>query len=231
MTSTKIRMNGGKTHEVIRAEIISGQWVPGERIQPAVLAERYGVSTTRIREALTRLAGEGFATMEPNKGFFAPVLSLEELRDQTELRCRAEELGIELALARGDLAWESQLTAIHHQLSRTPRRGPHDPLHVADDWEGVHQEFHRTLLEPCKVPALLELSRRLSDSTQLYRRWAAPTTAASERNVEAEHQAILDAALARDAKLAADLLRSHYERTMDVVLRSGLAETATLPQV
>ncbi|SFI61186.1 DNA-binding transcriptional regulator, GntR family [Microbacterium saccharophilum] len=215
---------GKRIHDVVRADILGGKWMPGERLQPAVLATSYQTSTTVVREALTRLAGENFIDIQPNRGFFVPRLSLDVLRDLTEVRCRTESLAIELAVDRGDLAWEAELTAAHHTLARTPRRGAHDPQHVSETWAEVHRAFHMKLIDACDVPVLIDFSRRLADATELYRRWAAPSTAATTRSAEEEHAAILAATLSRDAQLASELLRQHYERTVQVVLESGLVE-------
>jgi len=223
---TTARHRGKRIHDTIRREILNGAWRPGERLQPGDLADRYSTSTTVVREALTRLAGEGFVSLVPNRGFFVPTLSLESLRDLTEVRCRTEALAIELALERGDVAWESALIASHHTLSRTPRRNPDDPYHTSEEWADAHREFHNQLISACRVPVLTELSSKLADATELHRRWAAPSPPASTRDVEAEHTAILEAALARDAALAGALLREHYERTVQIVLESGLADGA-----
>ncbi|CAN5230822.1 GntR family transcriptional regulator [soil metagenome] len=220
----KAQERGTRIHDRIRLDILHGTWAPGQKLQPTTLSGIYDTSTTVVREALTRLAGENFLEVEPNRGFFVPLLSLNVLRDLTEVRCRTESLAAELAIERGDLDWESDLIAAHHQLSRTPRRGTDDPEHVADNWSEVHRNFHAKLIEACRVPVLIELSRRLSDSTELYRRWAAPSPAASSRDVEREHEELLAAALGRDAALTSALLRDHYEKTVQVVLESGLAE-------
>jgi DNA-binding GntR family transcriptional regulator len=228
ITTSRSRTTG--VHERIRSDVLGGRWRPGEKLQPVTLSEFYETSTTVIREALTRLAGENFVVVEPNRGFFVPRLSLDELRDLTEVRCRNEGLAVELAIERGDLAWESELIAAHYQLSRTPRRGIDDPEHVADAWAEAHRAFHAKLIEACRVPLLLGLSRQLSDSIDLYRRWAAPSPAASSRDVEHEHEAILNATVIRDPSLAVRLLRQHYETTVDVVLRSGLVDGVSLPE-
>lgn len=222
MITESYRGNG--VHGQIHACILGGEWAPGEKLKPAALAERYNTSTTVVREALTRLAGEKFVIMEPNRGFFVPMLSLSELRDVTEVRCRVEAWALEMAVERGDLSWESALMAAHHQLARTPRRDEDDPSHVTEAWEQAHRDFHRKLIEPCGFQVLLNVSEQLQNTTELYRRWAAPSNAAAHREVEAEHREILDAVVARDAVLGAALLRTHYENTMDVVLSSGLLE-------
>lgn len=205
---------------LVRADILAAQWPPGARLQVGQLSERYATSSTVVREALTRLAGERLVTFRPNRGFFVAQLSLDELQDVNELRCRIEEFGIGLAVERGDLAWESELIAVHHTLERTPRRRPDDPHHITDEWFVAHQAFHAKLIEPCRLPVLVDLAAILADATALYRQWTAPSPKAESRPIEAEHRAILDAVLARDAELAGRLLREHYTRTLEVIAAS-----------
>jgi DNA-binding GntR family transcriptional regulator len=227
VVTTRTRLKD--VHESIRADILLGTWRPGKKIRPTELADRYATSTTVVREALTRLAGEDFVSVEHNRGFFVPHLSLDELRDLTEVRCRTEGMAIEFAIQRGDLAWESELIAAHYQLTKTPRRRFDDPLHVADAWADSHRAFHAKLIEASHVPVLMSLSRQLADATGMYRRWSASSTAASGRDVEREHREILDATIARDANRATMLLRHHFETTLEVVVRSGLVEGVSLP--
>jgi DNA-binding GntR family transcriptional regulator len=186
------------------------------------LAQQFGTSTTVVREALTLLSGDGLVVSRANHGFTVPMLDLRELRDITELRCVTEDLAAHLATQRGDLAWESRLTASHHRLDRTPRRLSDEPSHINPEWATAHREFHHELIAACESDAILRLSSNLADSTELYRRWAAPSKAASQRNVEAEHKHLLDAALAHDGDELGRSLRSHYEATVAVVLKAGL---------
>lgn len=206
-------------HELIHADILAGVWKPGAKLQPTDLAERFGASTTVIREALKHLAGEGVVATQPNRGFFLPELSLDELRDLTEVRCRNEGLAIEFAIARGDLAWESEVIAAHHRLAQTARSDS-DQTHA---WRDAHREFHATLIAAAGVPPLTEFCRRLSRQTELYRRWAARSAESDDRDVEREHREIVDAVLSRDAELAAERLAGHYRRTVDDILRDGFA--------
>jgi DNA-binding GntR family transcriptional regulator len=212
--------------EQLREGILFGVWVPGSRLSPAALAKQFELSTTIIRESLTRLAGEGLIKILPNRGFFIPELSLRELSDLTELRIVSEALALRLSLTRGDLEWESDLISAHHLLARTQRRSPSDPNHFTPEWERRHQAFHQALIAGSGCETMVSLSANLATKTSLYRQWAAPSPAAQKRDIEREHQAILDAALARDVDGAIELLSAHYQRTVDVVLKSGLASEA-----
>jgi DNA-binding GntR family transcriptional regulator len=213
----------------IRNAILDGRWAPGERLPPAAMAKQFGASSTVVREALTKLNGDGLVAFERNRGFFVRSLDLGELRDITELRCVSEALAARLAVERGDLQWESELIAAHHQLVRTPRRLPGEPERISSEWAAVHRSFHAKLLEPCASVHMLRLADNLADSTELYRRWAATSDAAVHRDVEREHAEILEAALSREAEHLGALLRAHYETTVHVVLEAGLmqAESTT----
>lgn len=205
----------------MRNDILSGRWAPGEKLQLAALSKHYQTSSTVIREALTRLVGDRLVLLKPNRGFFVPTLSLAELKDINELRCRSEEFGIGLAIERGDLAWESDLIAAHHTLERTPYRDTAD-AQLTEAWNHAHQAFHAKLLEACGVPVLIDLCSTLSDLSQLYGRWAGNATRGTKRDIAREHRNILNAALERDAKGASRLIREHYEITLNAILKSGI---------
>lgn len=216
----------GEVREMLRADIFAAQWAPGTRLQIGDLSTKYSASSTVVRDALTRLAGEKLLQFQPNRGYYVAEYTFDELRDIGELRCRIEEYGLTLAIERGDLEWESELIAVHHRLERTPRRGPDDPHHITAEWFRAHQAFHAKLLEACRVPMLTDFATTLSDATALYRLWTAPAPRAESRDIEAEHQAIVEATLAHDAPRATELLREHYMRTITIIGELEFASTA-----
>lgn len=216
---------GGQARETLRGWLLEGRWQPGDRLQPVALAEETGWSTTVVREALTHLSGEGLLAIQPNKGFFVPQLTIDELTWITELRCRTEELAVGLAIERGDLTWETDLIAAHHRLSRTMPRADDSGFGAA--WLEAHHAFHSTLIAACGVDKLCEIASNLNDATMLFRRWALPSKGHQQRDVAAEHQAILDAALERDVALTQRLLRQHYESTLTHIAEAGLRTATT----
>lgn len=207
--------------DAMRKDILEGRWAPGAKLQLTTLSAHYTTSSTVIREALTRLVGDHLVTLRPNQGFFVPELSLAELGDITEMRCVNESLAVAMAIERGPIAWESELIAVHHTLERTMRRSREDPDVHTEQWNDAHQAFHAKLVEACGVPLLISLTSTLSDLTQLYGRWAGVATRDVNRDVDKEHREILAAALDRDAKRTAALLRKHYETTLSAVRNAG----------
>lgn len=207
---------------LLRGGILSGLLEPGERLQPAVLARKHGTSTTVIREALARLNSEGLVIAHPNHGFYVKDLALSELRDLTLVRSHNDTFALQLAIERGDVTWEAGIMSAYHILSQTPRRTPDDPTHTSEAWSVAHRAFHIKLVEACGIRMLIETSEALFDTTELYRRWAAPSADASKRSVDDEHRAILEACLARDANQAQEKLQAHYETSLQVILKAGL---------
>ncbi len=176
-----------------------------------------------VREALTRLTGEGLVESEPQYGFRVRALSATDLRHLTEARGEIETLVLRRAVEHGGLAWESEVLAAHHRLERTPQAAPEDPDRLSDDWAAAHATYHRVLLAGCPNPRLLAVAESLRDSAELYRRWSVPMDH-SHRDIPAEHRAILDAVLGHDPDAAAAALQAHIQRTTDILLDHGGSE-------
>lgn len=208
-------------YELMSHDIMNGRWTPGTALRPGELSKAYGTSTTVIREVLVRLGAERLAVSEPSKGFSVPALTSTDIEDLTLVRIHNDTLALRLSIERGGIDWETDLMTRHHVLSRTDRRSPDDPLHIRDEWSIAHREFHATLVAGSRVGLLIDLSKTLFDSTELYRRWAAPTPAALQRDVPHEHELIMRAALDRDPDAATRLLTEHYQRSLEVMLAAG----------
>lgn len=78
-------MNPGATSErvfdALKRDILSGNVAPGQKLEPAALAERVNSSVTPVRDALHRLAGEGLVEMRASDGFHLPFVTEPGLRD------------------------------------------------------------------------------------------------------------------------------------------------------
>lgn len=78
-------MNAAKTlarvYVDLKSRIMSGEFAPGDRLDPSILAHDLNSSTTPVREALHRLAGERMVANHSNEGFRLPLVSEAGLRD------------------------------------------------------------------------------------------------------------------------------------------------------
>lgn len=78
-------MNSGPTaervHETLRQRIMSREFRPGDRLDPAVLAAPLSSSVTPVRDALHLLTGEGLVETRTSGGFHIPALDEPALKD------------------------------------------------------------------------------------------------------------------------------------------------------
>lgn len=208
----------------LRGDILAGRHHPGERLRYSELCDSYATSTGVLREALLRLAEQGLVIGEAQHGFRVVPLSPADLRELTEARSELETLTLRLAMTNGDIDWESRLIAAHHKLARTEQLDPEDPERLSDVWVSAHEEFHAALLDGCTNQRLKSIAGTLRASAELYRRWSVPLGRESERDVPAEHAAILEATIARDITLATDRLGQHVRLTTEILLASQGAD-------
>jgi DNA-binding GntR family transcriptional regulator len=221
---TSLNLTQG-AYEDLRADLLSCRILPGSRLKIQDLCTRLSVSLGAIREALSRLTSEGLVVAEPQRGFRAAPISPEDLSDLTRVRIEIETLCLRRAIELGDVDWEARLVAAFHRLSRTPERAPNDPVRSNDEWAAAHAAFHLALVEGCGSPWLLRLHSQLYDQSERYRRLSV-SLARQTRRIGDEHQAIMDAALGRDAEKAVALVTAHMTETTNILLTAKIDPAA-----
>ncbi|WP_067494907.1 GntR family transcriptional regulator [Actinoplanes sp. TFC3] len=200
-----------RVYAALRSAVLHGDFAPQQPLKPQELATTHGVSLAVAREALLRLVGEGLAERLPNRGFAVPATGAERWQQLAEARATIEPAALRLAIERGDLEWETRVRAAQHRLAGTPVYERDGDRHFSDAWSQAHRGFHRTLLEACGNDVLLDTFDRLWTASELARRWS--VVSSPGRDGSAEHRALEEAALARDADRAAALLHHHVSRT------------------
>lgn len=211
-----------RAYRRLRAEILQGELMPGERLRAAELQDRFQLGLTPIREALMRLSSESLVEAEANRGSRVPDASAAELVDLMSTRRVIERACLTAAIARGDAAWEAEIVAAMHLLSRTPLPADPDDRAAASLWEAQHRRFHHALVAACGSEWLLRFWNTLADHSERYRKVRLlhrRETRAEVRDVAAEHQEIMAAVLARDVARAAGLMDAHLIATEKSVVR------------
>ncbi len=201
----------GEVFDALRSELLDGVLAPGQKLRMVELADRFRVSQSVVREALTRLAEQGLAVATPQRGFRVRELSVQDITDLTESRVQIESAALRLAIERGDVRWETDVLSTHHILERTPVT--RDDGRVNEEWAVHHREFHRALLAGCGNARLAAVAQSLRDSAELYRRWYWVLTDHQDRDIAAEHRRLKEFVLARDTDDAIEVLTEHIERT------------------
>lgn len=216
------RTLANQAQDLLRRDILSGSLSPGQRLRTKDLQTRYGLGLSPLRESLQRLSAEGMVVNDAQRGFAVAPVSVAELRDLTVARTALESTMLPMAMQLGGADWEGDIVAAFHRLSRTPL--PHDPAAVADAslWELRHRSFHHALVAGCGSPWLLRLHGQLVDQSERYRKIRILhhlESQAQVRDVNAEHQAVMEAVLRRDAAQAVTLMTQHLVATSDATAR------------
>jgi DNA-binding GntR family transcriptional regulator len=205
-----------QVYDILRAELLNGGLHPGQKLKMVELTDRFGVSQSVVREALTRLTEQGLAVATPQRGFRVRDLSIEDIAELTETRIQVESLALRLAVERGDLQWETGILAAHHRLERTPVT--REDGTVSEDWAVQHRDFHQALLTGCGNRRLESVVNSLRDSAELYRRWYWVLADDHQRDLATEHRQLKELALARDAGRAIEVLTEHIDRAPSLLI-------------
>lgn len=202
--------------ERLRSDVLAGRRGPGTRIRLEELKTEYGVSWSPIREAISRLVAEGLIVADSQRSYRIAPASRHELDELLKLRVMLETHALRGAISLGGDDWEADILAAQHRLGKLESRRVEPG--EADQWETWHRAYHDALTRACNSPILLQFCHMLHDLNDRYRRiYLSRHTL--DRDVAAEHRAITDATLARDADKACALLTAHIERTGHNILR------------
>lgn len=203
----------------IRADIIFGRLAPGQKLKLDALKESYETSISTLREILNRLSSEGLVLAEGQRGFQVCPVSVADLKEIAALRLLLETHALEQSFVQGDMEWEARLVSAHYKLASLERLMATGDASRAEDWKRYDWEFHQALISACGSKLLIETHSVIFDKYLRYQ-----MVALSYRGDVAsrEHQALLDAALGRNADAAKQILAAHIEGGVEHALARGL---------
>lgn len=216
------RNQSSTAYQVIRDEIIAGIHPPGKKLKIQDLAHELKVSPSAVREALSRLVPEQLVISRDQRGFIVAPLSIADLEDLTDLRCEIETIALRRSVERGDIEWEARVIAAAHRL-----RALHKPESGrspgAAEWIAGHADYHAALVSGCGSRRLMALHAQLYEQSERYRMLSA--LAESDRDVETEHQRLVDLALARDAEGLVASTIEHIRHTTKLIVEAARNDT------
>jgi len=198
----------------MRADIVDGNLPPGHRLIASELSKQYGVSATPLREALQRLAGGGWVTLDPRLGGTVARTSVSELRDIYWLRDHLESLALELSVAHGDELWEQRVRDSWSDFKRALSGDEASPMGGVSDWLTAHRRFHSSTLAATGSPWLTRFVSDLADHSERYRMLSVRTHSRASLD---EHQRLFEMAINRDIRGAVDANRAHLRRTVELL--------------
>ena len=197
----------------IRADILSCQLLPSERLRMEGLRERYGMGASPIREALMRLQAEGLVELEQNRGFKVSDVSPRKPTDLMRTRIEIESVALRWSLEKGALEWEAKLISNFHRLSKQTKLSKTVPPSISSAWLKEHADFHGALLAGCDSESLLLICSRLFEQAERYVTLSIISNGPRRDDVT-EHKQLMRAALSRDVGRTLELNRAHIDQTL-----------------
>lgn len=210
-----------RVYDALLEGICSGELRPGERFTQEQLADRLGVSRQPVLQALLLLRQQGLIVDTENRrgvlvsrlepDFVAGLYSVRAALDALAARSAAERPRPDLKTAGQDIIRRGRQASAAGDLSALVT---------------LDLEFHRFLYEAAENSVLVDTAQLNWHHTRrvmaVYLRQPVST-----RGVWTEHQAILNAVVKGDAKLAEKLSRSHADQSLRLLFASLAGHQAT----
>ena len=205
----------GKAYEAIRSRILKGSFPPAFHLREKEVAEEVGVSRTPVREALRRLAAEGYVEFVPNRGAFVAKWSERSLSDLIDVRAELAAMAGRLAanrIRREDL---DALAKLNRTMAELAERKPTGYL---TEVSRLNLEFHNIIFRTADNEWLLSLLQQTAFLPMVQRAQYGFQASDWRRGFE-RYNELIDAFASGDGEWAAATLRSHFHASKHALLR------------
>jgi DNA-binding GntR family transcriptional regulator len=219
-----VALTENEIYERMVATILDHRLPPGTKLIEDRLATAFGVSRTRIRPVLVRLANEQIVVLTPNRGATVAQPTEKEAREVFQVRRMIEPTLIECFIDQAnpaDIATLAECIAAEEaarasgDMRRAIRLSGDFHLHIAN--AANHQTLGRVLRELVSRTSLILMTYSVSHAQ------ARPDATACGC---LEHRALLDAIRLRDPREAARLMHAHLAQ-LETQLQFEPVEDAT----
>jgi len=206
---SKVNLNDYKPlREVIfntlKEAIIVGELKPGARLMEVQLAEKMGVSRTPVREAIRKLELEGLVTMVPRKGAHVASLSPKDIVDVLEVRGALDGLAASLSSLKMKEEQIKELRQINKQFANFVAK---------ENLQGSIKkdvEFHELIYRSSGNEKLMQIVSNLREQVQRFRVIYLKDYS-SQKDIESEHEEIIEAIAKRDPEAALNAAKKHIK--------------------
>lgn len=217
--STMAETATDKVYAFVRDRILAGGYGSSTRLGEAALAEELGVSRTPVREAMRKLASDGYIELRPHVGAIVRPWNPEEVQSSFLIRADIEGHAAARAAERITNAEVAELAALCMQIEAAT------DMSGAASRSALNRALHARILNISGLSHADKIATQLMDLAVLTFTFS-NFTAEEVRRSDSDHRLLIRAFRARDPLLAQSAMRTHI-LTAAVVheeRRSGLRE-------
>jgi len=194
--------------DAIADSVLSGEFEPGLRLDEGMLAERYGVSRTPVREALRQLASTGLIEVKPRRGATVAKATSAQLEKLFGAMAEIEATCARLSAMSMTPFERRRLQNMHETMAAIVQRDDRDAYATAN--VGFHTQVYLGAHNDVLADIATGLRRRVAP----FRRAQFRTEGRLSRS-HAEHAAVVKAILACDAAAAHAAMFHHMSLVED----------------
>lgn len=195
-------------------EISVGELSPGIRLDEAGLAERFGVSRTPIREALSRLTAQGILVPGEKRGVFVAEFSREELSQIFEAMHEIESACARIASQRLNLLARTEIESAQADCMAAAESGDRA------GYLRANEAFHLAIYKATGNPYMAEIATEFRRRTGPFR---AKKFASKEDLIRSamSHRSLIDNIFSEDSMTASNGMRSHMTESFVETLKAN----------
>lgn len=206
-------------YDRIRDWILDGTLAPGEALRDEALADALGMSRTPIRDALHRLEEEGLVVTSATRRTYVSEVTIKQAREIYPILSALEALAVRLALPHIEADALDRMRAANGELAAALEAGDAAAATAADE------AIHRAFVAHCGNDELLAM---LADLHAKIRRIERAFWGSADRTPSlADHEAIIAALVARDARQAERMLARNMDRGLAWINPTNDADSQT----
>lgn len=207
-------MDDAQVREALREAILRGEFVPRQRLVEVDLCERFGARRFAVRAALQDLTAEGLVERQPNRGARVREVSLDEAIEISEIRRVVEGLVAARAAERLTDADASRLKSIGQQMRTAVETGE------AGTYSDLNAELHATLREIARHEMANRIIAQLRGQMVRHQFALSRVPGRSVASL-AQHEAVIDAVVARDPAAAETAMQAHITSVIEALRALG----------
>lgn len=199
-------------YQILRNDILTQKIKCGEKLTLKILQERFQVSSTPIREALTRLTQDQLVSYYSNIGVNVISFTADDLREIYSFMGDLDGLAIRYAAASPD---QERLLAEVRTILENGRKAA--DAGDTETWNNCSDEFHLVFYRYCNNSRLTESAGRLRSGISIFSNQYSRETLI-QTQIDDEHQAIFDAYQNGEIEKAVQMMKSHLDDSLKYAL-------------